>query len=169
MKKITLAVCLFALIFKANATEKNDLVNEIWSYYAKTVNAAKYNKSKGEVWAAMYSVASSECDKILKESENRGFIDAETKTTTSEKSISMELLPIDTFFKVTYTIKYKYQLLGDTWIDGATDKYKNKIKLKVYEALIGELLLSPELQKKVDDFNAIQTKSRKKIIKGDDY
>jgi len=171
MKKLVLIVAfLLACNFRLSATEKNDIIKEIWDYYEKTINSAKYTNSKSEVWSAMYSVASGECETMLKESESRGFLDAETKSTLSEKTISMELLPLENSFKVSFTIKYRFRYLADAaWNDGATPKYKTKIKLKVYEALKGTLELFEELQKKVDDYNALQTKSRKKIVKGDDY
>ncbi len=170
MKKTILLLALLVSTIGLYATEKNDILNEIWSYYEKTINSAKYTNPKSEIWTSIYGLASSECEKITKESETRGYIDAETKSSLVEKSFSFEMLPVDSSYKIIFNIKYKYRYTADgIWVDGSTEKYKTKLKLKVYEALKGELVLSPELQKKVDDYNALQTKSRKKIIKGDDY
>ncbi len=170
MKKILLISTLLFNSIGLFATEKNDLLKEIWSYYEKTINATKFSNNKSEIWSAILSVSSSECEKITKESETRGYIDSETKNSLIEKSISIEMIPVDSAYKIVYNIRYKYRYTADgIWLDGATERYKTKIKLKVYEALKGQLELTPELQTKVDEFNAAQTKSRKKIVKGDDY
>ncbi len=113
MKKLVLIVALLLICnFRLSATEKNDIIKGIWDYYEKTINSAKYTNSKSEVWSAMYSVASGECETMLKESKSRGFIDAETKSTLSEKTISMELLPLENTFKVSFTIKYRFRSLS---------------------------------------------------------
>jgi len=50
MKKLVLIVAfLLACNFRLSATEKNDIIKEIWDYYEKTINSAKYTNSKSEV------------------------------------------------------------------------------------------------------------------------
>jgi hypothetical protein len=56
-----------------------------------------------------------------------------------------------------------------TYISTSLRSYYLKLQTRLYELLHGAVELSEKLQSKIDDYNASQSKDRKKILKGKDY
>ena len=168
MKKIILTTALFLFAINVFCQSKKDLINEIYTYYEKTINEAKFKKSKKDIWAGMYQAVKNNYNTMTIESESRGIMEAQNSNELELKKINLELVSLDSSFSLIYNFTYNIKV-GEQWINNLTDKYKTNMKLKIYESIMGELKLSDELQAKVDEYNSKQKKESKKIKKGLDY
>lgn len=177
MKRLILLVALINITLISFGQRKNDILKEIQDYKKNIVRNASYDKPKSEVWNAMYIVVTQECNTIIKESESKGYIEAKDESDTRRGALNAEIRgdsqPYRISFQVTNLQTRSKNYVDGTYTDWVTvpvfDAYYTKLYTKVYEMLNGTLEISPELQKKVDDFNASQTKDRNKIVKGKDY
>ena len=176
MKKTLLFVMLSNFAFASFGQSKNDILKEIFDYRKKIVSIATYDKKETEVWNAIYIIATEEYNTIVKESESKGYIEAKLEKDTYKESITIEILGNEAPYRVSFQVKKESRTKKDdgtytNWSDGGSvsEKYFTKLQLRLYELLNGTLELSKELQAKVDNFNSLQDKDRKKIVKGKDY
>lgn len=174
MKKIFFLVALISLT--TYGQRKKDILNEIKSYKKTIVNNASYDKKKSDVWSAISVIAREEYNTIVRESESKGYIEAKQDSDTYKESFNIEISG-EGPFRVLMQVKMESRTKKEdgsytSWSDYNSyliDEYFTRLRLRLYELLNGKLELSKELQTKVDEFNALQTKDRLKIVKGKDY
>jgi len=179
MKKNYLIIILIALIpFSSFGQKKNDLIQEIYAYKKGVVSNASYDNKRIDVWNAMYIIATEEYKIISRESESRGYIEAKEETNTHREAMTFELRgdepPYRVSFQVTNQERRKKQDDGtytnwENYRSSNISSYITRLQLRLYELLKGELKLPDELQDKIDKFNSLQKKDKKKVLKGRDY
>lgn len=177
MKKIKLLLLLLGVTVLSYGQKKNDIIKEINAYKKGLVSNATYNKEYSEVWKAIYIIATEEYNTIARESESKGYIEANVEKETMKEYITIEILGAKTPYRVSFLVKQETRTKKEdgsytNWqvqTSYSIDKYYLKLQTRLYELLNGPILLTEDLQKKVDDYNALQTKEWKKILKGKHY
>lgn len=69
------------------------------------------------------------------------------------------------------TSNFKATVVDGDWktVDVPIDLINTNLHLRIYKILNGEFKLPEELLKKIDDFNRMEKKDKKKILAGVDY
>lgn len=176
MKKSFLIIFLTIITIFAYGQRKKDILREIFDYEKKLISNVAFDKKQKEIWSAIYVIATEEYNTIVRESESKGYIEAKQEKPNYRESITIEIRG-DGPYRVSFQVKQekKTQKQDGTYTDWTSftsstlDEYYTKLQKRLYEMLMGPIVLTPELQKKVDDFNNTQDKDRKKIVKGKDY
>jgi hypothetical protein len=176
MKKLIFCIVLINIALTSFGQRKNDILKEIYDYRKSIVSVATFDKKEADVWNAIYVIATEEYNTIVRESESKGYIEAKQESDTYRGSITIEIRGDAAPYRVSFQVKKEIRIKKEdgtytNWGSGgsASDAYMTKLQLRLYELLNGTLKLSKELQDKVDKFNSLQTKDRKKIVKGKDY
>jgi hypothetical protein len=169
-----LLICITTLLF---GQKKNDIIKEINSYKTSLVKNASFNHEFSEVWNAIYVIASEEYNTIKRESESRGYIEAAQESDTYKEFMTIEIRGDEAPYRISFQVKQEKRTKNEdgtfsswqTYRSASLSNYYFKLRKRLYELLNGPIQLSDVLQKKVDNFNAVQTKERKKILKGKHY
>ena len=177
MKKYTfLFFALFLSLFSFGQ-RKNDIVKEIGSYKKGLVSNASYDKEYSEIWNSIYIIANEEYTSISRESESKGYIEANVIKDLLKEYLTIEILGDKAPYRVSFQVKQEVRTKKEdgTYTNWQTttpwtiNQYYTKLQTRLYELLNGPIQLTADLQKKIDDFNTLQSKDRLKIIKGKDY
>lgn len=155
---------------------KNDLLEQIDIYQKSIYQNKPYDVDRSKLFEAMNQVIAPEYQKILRESESRGFCEYYAESDNYKETFSAEIANDKKPYRVSFSIKKEYRqknfdgTLGpwQTNYDISND-YLYKIQRGIYIALFGPIKLPDDLQSKIDKYNEVQTKERKKIILGRDY
>ncbi|WP_162128565.1 hypothetical protein [Flavobacterium phycosphaerae] len=176
MKTIKLALFILAFIQNTVAQSKRDLLDEIERYQKSLVENKPYNAERPQVYEAMNVSGAQEYQKVLRESESRGFCEWYSESDTYKETLTYEIVNDKRPFRVNFTIKKEHRVknLDGTYSPWQTSydmskKYTFKLQYEIYVALFGQIKLPDDLQAKIDKFNELQTKDRKRILQGRDY
>lgn len=177
MKEKILIVFILGLTFQTSGQNKKDIIKEINSYKKTIVSNATYDKEYNEVWSAIYIIATEEYPTISRESESKGYIEAKIEKDTYKEFITIEIRGEKAPYRVSFQVKQEKRTRKEdgsytnwqTYTSTTLSSYYTRLQTRLYELLYAPIELTNELQRKVDDFNAIQKKDRSKIIKGKDY
>lgn len=177
MKTLKLSIVLLFLTLTAFPQSKSDLLEQIDIYQKSIVLNKPYDAEKPKLFEAMNTVGASEYQRVLRESESRGFCEYYSESDTYRETLTMEIANDKQPYRVTFAIKKEFRLKD--FATGAYSEWKTtydisknylyKLQLEIYTSLFGPMQLPAELQLKIDKFNEAQTKERKKIINGRDY
>jgi hypothetical protein len=174
----TIKVTLFFVTFLqiATAQSKRDLLEQIEIYQKSIVENKPYDAERSKVFDAMNVSGAQEYQKILRESESRGFCEWYSESDTYKETLTYEIVNDKQPYRVNFTIKKEHRTknLDGTYTPWQTSyemskDYTYKIQYEIYVAIFGPVKLPEELKAKIDKYNEIQTKERKKIIQGRDY
>lgn len=176
MKRVTLIVLLFTGMLSYGQA-RSHIIREIDSYKKDIVSNAKYDNEYSEVWDAIFIIASKEYNTISRESESKGYIEANIETNTKKESLTMDIRGSEAPYRVSFQVKQERRVKKqdgsfsnwEAYVDYGLGNYYTKLQTRLYELLNGPLELPEELQQKIDDYNSSQTKDRRKIIKGKHY
>lgn len=178
MKKATLFLLSMAICSLSFSQKKKDILNEISGFYKTAVSNITYDKPQTEVWSAVYATVMESYPSLIRESETKGYVTAKAEKTGYRSEVTAEIRGEKQPFRVVFTlntemqsvVNYSTGQLGPFYKTTAYDA-PNIIKLQVrlYEMLIGEIKFPPDLQTKIDTYNASQKKDKNKVIKGKDY
>lgn len=177
MKKITFSIILMGISFLSFGQKKNDIIKEIKSYKNALVSNAAYDNEYTDVWNAIYIIAAEEYNTISRESESKGYIEANQNTNTFKESITIEIRGAKAPWRVSFQVNQEKRTKKEdgtysnwkTHTSSTLGKYYLRLQTRLYELLNGPIELTVGLQKKIDDFNSMQNKDRKKILKGKHY
>lgn len=177
MKKITLIFLLATISIISFGQKRNDIIKEINAYKKGLVSNATYDKEFSEVWNAIYIIATEEYNTISRESESKGYIEAKQETNTFKEYITIEIRGDKAPYRVSFQVKQEKRTKKEdgsysnwqAYSSYSLNKYYTSLQTRLYELLNGPIELTEELQKKVDKYNSMQTKNRKKILKGKNY
>ncbi len=176
MKKITLLLFSVSVSLMSFGQKKGDIIREINSYKKELVSNASYDNEYSEVWNAALIIANEEYPTISRESESKGYIEANIEKELYKKYITIEILGDKAPYRVSFRLKTEKRSKDENGVytawqiqSGSNGAYYVKLRIRLYELLIGPIELPEELIKKIDDYNALQTKERKKIVKGENY
>ena len=176
MKKVFLFVVAIMLSFFSFGQSKKDILAEIFSYKKTLSNTASYDVEKSKVWNAMMIIVGEEYNEILKESESRGYIEAYAETESQREWMTVELLGDVAPYQVSFRVKTEHRTKQPDgtftpWKSSYYDPtaYYTKLRIRLYEIINGPIELPKELEDKIEKYNSLQDKDRKKIYKGKDY
>ena len=175
-KFILFIIIIFSFSINSNAQrERNNIIRAIQNYNYSIYSNAVFNKSESEVWSAMYTIATEQYNTIDRESKERGYIDARKEGDLSKEYFTVKMSE-DTPYRVTFQVRKDVRTKNldgkyTSWHseDGDFYQYYNRLRLRLYGLLIGEIEISNELQDQVDAYNMKQKKERTKIVKGVHY
>ncbi len=161
----------------AVAQSKNDLLEQIDIYQKSIYQDKPYDVEKNKLFEAMNQVAASEYQKILRESESRGFCEYYAEGDLFKETLTIEIANDKQPYRLSFSIKIERRTknyMDGTYSDWQTSyqikrSYLNKLQHGIYVALFGPIKLPEDLQAKIEKYNEIQTKEKKKIIQGRDY
>ncbi len=177
MKSLLITILIFGFTLGTQAQKKRDLIKEIKAYKKTLVSNAAYDKEYSEVWDAIYIIATEEYNTISRESESRGYIEAKQEKDTHREYMTIEIRSDKAPFRVSFQVKQEKRIKKDdgtysnwqTYTSTSLRSYYLRLQSRLYELLNGSIELSDNLQERIDEYNAKQTKERKKILKGKDY
>ena len=165
--KNLLAITLL-ISFSATAQSKKELETAIMDFARKTVMNKSY-ESYDTLWDAIYIVQQKEYPEITRESKDKGYIEARI-----EKEAYKERLTIEILGKGPYKISLSFQSEkkdASGWIKNGSisDRYSFKIQSEIYEQVYGPIQYPAELLQKIEAYNSMQSKDKKKLIQGRDF
>lgn len=173
--KFTLVIIFFSQLIVAQS--KNDILEQI-DIYRKSIYFNKpYDVDRSKLFEAMNQAIAPEYQKILRESESRGFCEYYAEGDTFKETLTAEIANDKQPYRVSFSIKKEVRTKN--YMDGSysawqttyeiPQRYLSKLQYGIFVALFGPIKLPDDLQSKIDNFNEAQTKERKKIIQGRDY
>lgn len=177
MRKFIIILGLVNVFISSFGQKKDDILKEIYAYRKSIVSVATYDKKASEIWSAIYIITTEEYNTISRESESKGYIEGKLETNTYKETCLIEIKgdaqPYRVSFLVNQETRTKYENgTYSGWVayrSPTLNTYITRLQLRLYELLNGTLELSTELQNKIDNYNSLQKKDKKKIIKGKDY
>lgn len=164
-------ICVFAF-----GQRKKDILAEVNQWKRNVVSTASFDTTESEVWNAIYIIATEKYADIVRESESKGYIEAKKEKEFYKEFFTVEIRG-NRPYRVSFLVKQQKRTKKEdgsytSWVNYTSNtlwKYYSRLQFRLWYLLKGPLVLPNELQKKIDDFNNIQTKERKKIVKGKDY
>ena len=176
MKTTFLFLMLFNVCAVGYSQTKKELLYALEDFQFKKVSNQSYDVTYEKLWDAIYAVGSSEYSGIKRESESRGYIEFFLEQELYKENLTIEIRGDKSPYRVQYSIEKQQRTKN---LDGtftvwqiSTDmsrKYLNRLETKMYTALFGPIEYPAELLEKIEKYNSMQDKDRKKILLGRDY
>ncbi|MFN3968487.1 hypothetical protein [Flavobacterium sp.] len=173
----SIKIILFLFTSLVYSQTKRELLDQIESYQKSVVWNKGYDVEKSKLFEAMNVVGSQEYQKVIRESESRGFCEYYAESADYKETLTMEIANDKQPYRVTFSIKKesrKLDLLTGKYTDWQTSydisqSYQYKLQYLIYTIAIGPIELPKELLEKIERYNQGQTKDRKRILKNTDY
>ena len=162
--------------YRVLEAQRNNLITEINAQQKQVVLYASYNSDFKDIYSAMYQVVSSEYNSIQKESESRGYIDAFQESDLQKEWLTAEIKGKEGTYKVSFIAKGQKRTKNketgvySEWTNYSIgDNYYTILHSKLYKQLIGEVPLTADLLKRIEEFNNNCEWVNLDLIKGKNY
>jgi hypothetical protein len=162
--------------YRVLEAQRNNLITEINAQQKQVVLYASYNSDFNDIYSAMYQVVSSEYNSIQKESESRGYIDAFQESDLQKEWLTAEIKGKEGTYKVSFIAKGQKRTKNketgvySEWTNYSIgDNYYTILHSKLYKQLIGEVPLTADLLKRIEEFNNNCEWVNLDLIKGKNY
>lgn len=162
--------------YRVLEAQRNNLITEINAQQKQVVLYASYNSDFKDIYSAMYQVVSSEYNSIQKESESRGYIDAFQESDLQKEWLTAEIKGKEGTYKVSFIAKGQKRTKNketgvySEWTNYSIgDNYYTILHSKLYKQLLGEVPLTADLLKRIEEFNNNCEWVNLDLIKGKNY
>jgi hypothetical protein len=189
MKKIVLASILLINFLSYSQPSKNEIIIEIEGYKKTKLLNSYYDFTFKEIFDAMTIMGNQYYGNSIKESESRGYAEYIKDSGDFKEYLSIEIKGDKQPFRLSFNYKQeKKQTLWKTEGEFGKPNYKivavdngwaivnvpleliyTNLHLRINKILHIEFNLPEELLKKIETFNNMQKRDRKKVIAGVDY
>lgn len=189
MKKIILTTFLLLNIICFSQQTKKEIISEIESYKKSKLQNSSYDFTYKEIYDAMTIMGNQYFGNAVKESESRWYAEYLKEDSKIKVELTIDIKGEKQPYRLSFNYKkqqksqlmktdgvfgtsnFKATVVDGDWktVDVPIDLINTNLHLRIYKILNGEFKLPEELLKKIDDFNRMEKKDKKKILAGVDY
>jgi hypothetical protein len=176
MKTILLSMALCLTFSFASGQTKKEIMYELEDFARKKVSNKAYDVPFDQLWDAIYSVGNTEYTDVKRESKTKAYIEFFMETDIYRENLTFEVRGENQPYKVVYQLEKQSRTKNldgsyTAWVEGTgmPPRYLYKLECKLYELIYGPIEYPASLLEKIEKYNAIQSKDKKKILLGRDY